>query len=60
VDSSRPEVREPLQRLTAQRDEDLSRTLRRHGVDLIRLQTGESYVAPLLAFFRMRERMRRH
>lgn len=60
VDSSRLEVREPLARLTAERDERLSRTLRRHGVDLIRLRTGESYVVPLLAFFRMRERMRRH
>jgi uncharacterized protein (DUF58 family) len=60
VDSSRPEIREPLRRLTAERDEHLSRTLRRHGVDLIRLRTGESYVVPLLAFFRMRERMRRH
>jgi Uncharacterized conserved protein (some members contain a von Willebrand factor type A (vWA) domain) len=58
VDSSRAEVREALSRMSGAREAAFERSIRRHGADLISLRTGESYVAPLHAFFRMRERMR--
>ena len=35
----------------------LERTLRESGADLLRLETGQSYAEPLLAFFRQRESM---
>jgi uncharacterized protein (DUF58 family) len=60
VDSSDPGVRSHLQERAAQFDAALRRSLQRLGVDLIRLQTGEGYVAPLLSFFRRRERALRH
>jgi uncharacterized protein (DUF58 family) len=37
-------------------DDELRRSFERRGVDCIRLETGQSYVAPLVAFFRRRER----
>ena len=36
----------------------IDRRIRASGADIIRLRTGESYVGPLLAFFRRRERLR--
>jgi uncharacterized protein (DUF58 family) len=60
VDSSDPGVRSLLGERAAEFDAALRHSLRRLGVDLIRLQTGESYVAPLLSFFRRRERALRH
>lgn len=57
IDSSSPAVREHFRRRAAEFGATLRRSLRRPGVDLISLETGQSYVAPLLAFFRMRERM---
>jgi hypothetical protein len=41
----------------AQFDLELERGLRERGADLVRLETGQSYAEPLLAFFRQRERM---
>jgi hypothetical protein len=52
-------VRTTLEQQVRVRDEMLVQTLRRRGVDLIRLRTGENYAGPLMAFFRMRERMLR-
>ena len=60
VDSSDPDVRRRLRERAAEFDAGLRRSLQRLGVDLIRLQTGDGYVAPLLSFFRRRERALRH
>ena len=60
IDSSDAAVRRTLAAQAARFDGELQQRLRRRGVDLIRLQTDRGYVAPLLAFFRRRERMRRH
>ena len=38
------------------RDEELNRTLRRHNIDSITLETGQDYVPPLRSFFKARER----
>ena len=38
------------------RDEELNRTLRRHNIDSITLETGEDYVPALRSFFKARER----
>ena len=57
IDSSSRIVRDEFRRQADEFDAALAHSLRRQGVDLIRLETGRSYVAPLLAFFRMRERM---
>jgi len=60
IDSGDPTVRQELAQQAAQFDAALAQRLRRSGVDLIRLHTDRGYVAPLLAFFRRRERLRRH
>jgi uncharacterized protein (DUF58 family) len=57
VDSSSRVVRDHVRRQADEFDATLGHSLRRQGVDLIRLETGRSYVAPLLAFFHMRARM---
>ncbi|MFL6536570.1 MAG: DUF58 domain-containing protein [Chthoniobacterales bacterium] len=38
------------------RDDELNRTLRRHNIDSITLETGEDYVPALRSFFKARER----
>ncbi len=58
VDAGSPAVREALRRGAADFERALASTLRRRGVDLIRLETDRGYVAPLLAFFRARHRRR--
>ncbi|HEX6814544.1 MAG TPA: hypothetical protein VF102_02630, partial [Gemmatimonadaceae bacterium] len=60
VDSARGDVRDAFGRAAAARDAAVARRLRTAGADLIRLRTAEGYVAPLLAFFRRRERRMRH
>lgn len=50
---------EAFARLRAERQARLEAVLRRCGVDLIRVETGEDYVAPMRAFFVRRERRRR-
>lgn len=60
VDTTRPEVRVDFALRASAFDATLERTLRRRGVDLVRLETGRNAVGPLLAFFRRRERRRSH
>jgi hypothetical protein len=48
-------VRERFRSRAAQFDATLERKLQERGADLLRLETGESYAEPLLAFFRRRE-----
>ncbi|MFN2433504.1 MAG: DUF58 domain-containing protein [Gemmatimonadota bacterium] len=59
LDTSHRFTRQRFGHRVAEFDRDLERFLRRQGVDLVRLRTGETYVEPLLAFFRKRERARR-
>jgi uncharacterized protein (DUF58 family) len=56
VDSARAAVRARFRERAAAFDAAVEGRLRRCGADVIRLETGESYVAPLLAFFHRRER----
>ena len=42
--------------LVNERDQELSRTLRRNNIDSIALQTGKDYLPPLRSFFKQRER----
>ena len=51
VDTGSPRVREEFRRRMAQFDLELERGLRERGADLVRLETGQSYAEPLLAFF---------
>jgi uncharacterized protein (DUF58 family) len=50
-------LRERFRSRTAAFDAALERTLAESGADLLRLETGQSYAEPLLAFFRRRESM---
>lgn len=56
VDTSRPELRNRFQVFMAQERNALRRSFRRNGVDEIEVGTTGSFVQPLLAFFRRREK----
>ena len=60
VDTRSAALREALERDAAQRSQALSRSFRGIGIDLIEIDAARSVVAPLLAFFRMREKRIRH
>ena len=60
IDTARANVRAEFTRRGSAFDADLTRGLRRLGVDLVRLETARSAVPPLLAFFRRRERRMPH
>ena len=60
LDTGSRAVREAFRRRAEAFEEELSTSLRRQRVDLVRLETDQSYVEPLLAFFRLRERLLRH
>jgi uncharacterized protein (DUF58 family) len=59
IDSSRPDLREAFDAAVTTERGVLRRTFRRLGVDEIEARTDTSYVRPMLAFFRRRERMLR-
>jgi uncharacterized protein (DUF58 family) len=59
VDTSRPETRDRFRQRAADFDRSLHQAVRRSGADLVRLETGQSYAEPLIAFFRRRERAQR-
>jgi uncharacterized protein (DUF58 family) len=52
-----PRRAEAFRALAAQRRRDVERMLRGNGVDIVPIATDGSYVDPLVAFFRRRERM---
>lgn len=56
LDSGNKHVREEFEHLASEADTRLGRILRRLSVDQIEIQTDRSYVPPLIAFFRARER----
>ena len=57
VDTGRGETRERFRLRAAEFDRSLQQEIRECGADLVRLETGQSYAEPLIAFFRRRERM---
>ncbi|HEX7119739.1 MAG TPA: DUF58 domain-containing protein [Longimicrobiales bacterium] len=59
VDTGRSVLRAAYAARRAAGRESLRRTFRRLGVDEIEVRTDASYIAPLLGFFRRRERMLR-
>jgi len=58
LDTSNPQVRGRFALLAKQRMESIRRTLTSEAVDTLELTTGESYVPPLMHFFKTRERRR--
>jgi hypothetical protein len=59
VDTADPRLRERFRARIAQEHDELRRLLRRLAVDHVDVRTHESYIQPLLAFFRQRERKMR-
>ena len=59
VNTSSAETRELYDELIARERSAIRRVFRRVGVDEVEVRTGASYVAPLLSFFRRRERQGR-
>jgi uncharacterized protein (DUF58 family) len=57
VDTASPRVRERARAAAIRFDRDLAGAVEEAGADLLRLDAGEPYGEPLLAFFRRRERM---
>jgi len=57
VDTDAPAVRRFFEQRAEAFDRGLAQTLRELNVDLLRLETAQSYAEPLLTFFRRRERM---
>lgn len=56
VDSSSPSVRASYNRWWTEHAEQRKRLFRRAGVDSIDIRTDQSYIRPLMAFFRTREK----
>jgi uncharacterized protein (DUF58 family) len=59
IDTGRSPRRREFTRLVEQEEGTARRMFQRNGVDEIALRTDESFTAPLLGFFRRRERRRR-
>ena len=59
VNTSDPRFRAGFRESSRSAREELDRTLRRGGVDVIDIETGEPYVRPLMRFFKERMRRRR-
>ncbi len=57
--TSDPRVRKKFSELSAQEIAAKRRMLNAEGVDTLELETGQSYVPPLMKFFKIRERRRR-
>ncbi len=58
VDTGNPRVRETYASVVQEQETRARATFRRNGVDRIALRTDEPFAAPLLGFFRRRERRR--
>jgi uncharacterized protein (DUF58 family) len=59
LSTSNPKVRARFTELSRRHIEALRRMLNSEGIDTLELETGESYVPPLMQFFKTRERRRR-
>ena len=58
VDTGDPAVREAFERQVGEERETRRRLLRRLAIDEVAVRTDQSYVEPLLRFFRLREARR--
>jgi uncharacterized protein (DUF58 family) len=56
IDSSNASVQASFKRWLQQKDENLKSIFSKSGVDNIHIRTDQSYVQPLINFFRMREK----
>lgn len=56
VDSSSPLVRSSYERWWSEREEYRKRLFRRSGVDAVKIRIDQSYIQPLINFFRAREK----
>jgi uncharacterized protein (DUF58 family) len=59
LNTSQPAVRQRFAEIAQDRAKQLQRTLNAEAVDALRLSTGQSYVASLMAFFKNRSRKHR-
>ena len=59
LDTTNPQVRTRFAHIASRRAEALRHALNAESVDSLELETGESYVPPLMHFFKTRERRRR-
>ena len=59
LDTANPQVRTRFAQIAGERSANLRRTLNAEAVDSLELETGVSYVPPLMQFFRSRERRSR-
>jgi len=58
IDTSSRSTRSLFARASAQRDQFLTDTFRKHGIDSIMLDTGKPYATELVRFFKRREKRR--
>lgn len=56
IDTSSRRVQTWLENMTGERDEKLRSLFLSGGIDAIRIDTGDSYIKPLVNFFKLRER----
>jgi uncharacterized protein (DUF58 family) len=56
VDSSNPSIQNSFKKWLSTKEEILKNTFRKSGVDGIHIRTDQSYVQPLINFFKMREK----
>ena len=56
IDTTNRKVREDFSRLNTENIEQREKLFRAMGVDLMDIRTDESYVGPIMKFFRMREK----
>jgi len=58
VDLGARSARERFASYVKRRNEETMAVFRRHGIDCVRIQTGENYIVPLSVFFKARSRRR--
>lgn len=56
IDTSSRKLRESYEKEAARRQEDLNKLFKQLGIDKIEISAEESYVEPLIKFFKLRER----
>ena len=59
IDTANPRVRTRFAQIASQRSAAVRQALNAESVDSLELETGESYVPPLMHFFKSRERRTR-
>jgi hypothetical protein len=59
LSTSNPKIRARFAELSQHHIDTLRRMLNAEAIDTLELETGQSYVPPLMQFFKTRERRRR-